>query len=549
MSLIFRFLRILYNLGPPLALMTRDYYRSLLVGETFDWEAPKRRKRATDLAKRLTRLGPTFIKLAQILAARADLFPGTYLDELKKLHDRVPPTPRRKILRYFRKYAGTSPDEIFDSFETTPIASASLGQVHKAAYKGRPVAVKILKPEIRSVVDKDLRVMALLLSMASLFYQNTQLDSLIAIFEEFNRTIFQEMDFRREAQNIARFRERYRDDPDVTVPEVINEISNRDILVMEYLEGIKITDVDKLRAAGHDTDVLIQRLLLLFGNQILKDGCFHADPHPGNIFVGKNGDIQLVDFGLVLDVSETQRKRYIEAILAVVRGDYDKLISVGFELNMIGADVNQVVLRQAAQRLMAIRFRDDLGPLEMQRIIMQIMKVFYEFPIRMPSELVYVFKTGTLIEGIGAIYRPGYSVPRDSLDVLKDILAEELAEINIEDEIARRVIREGKDLWAMYNNLKQVLDLTAREELAIRVHRSDMLDFYAIVGYTVRRMIALMSVLGTGFLSAMVFLNTGNWWVLAAGGLLTGIGMLGLFLLPTIPKIPRIVAPYRSKEE
>ena len=549
MGIIFRFLRILRSLGPPLALMTRDYYKSLLIGQTFDWDAPKRRRRAALLAKRLARLGPTFIKLAQILASRADLFPGIYLDELRKLHDAVPPAPWRKIVRHFRHAFGAEPEDLFEDFHREPIASASLGQVHEARYNGQRVAVKILKPGIRDLVDMDLRVMALLLSLASLFYQNAQLDSLVAIFEEFNRSIYQEMDLVREAESIRYFRRRYRDRSLIVVPEVIDEVSNRDVLVMEYVDGIKITDTESLRAQGHDTDALIERLLKVFGEQILKDGVFHADPHPGNIFVGEKGEIILVDFGLVLEVTERQRKRYIEAMTAVVRADYDTLIRVGFELNMIGHDVNQIVLRQAAQRLMAIRFRDDLGPLEMQKIIMQVLDIFYEFPIRLPSELVYVFKTASLIEGIGASYRKGYSVPRDSMHVIRELLAEDLEQIRVEDELARKVVKEGRDLVAMYMNLKQILDMASREEFAIRVHRRDMLDFYSIVGYTVRRMIALMSVLGTGFLSAMVFLHSGNWWVLGVGGAITAIGMAGLFLLPTIPKTPRIVAPYREERK
>ena len=500
------------------------------------------------LSKRLARLGPTFIKLAQILAARADLFPGIYLDELRKLHDAVPPAPWRKMVRHFRHACGADPEEMFQGFHRKPIASASLGQVHEATYKGRRVAVKILKPGIREVVDKDLRVMALLLSLASLFYQNAQLDSLIAIFEEFNRSIYQEMDLVREAESIRYFERRYRDRALIIVPGVIGEISNRDVLVMEYVDGIKITDTEALRAAGHDTDTLIERLLKVFGEQILKDGVFHADPHPGNIFVGEKGEIILVDFGLVLEVSERQRKRYIEAMTAVVRADYDTLIRVGFELNMIGHDVNQIVLRQAAQRLMATSASATTSARwKCRRSSCKCLEVFYEFPIRLPSELVYVFKTASLIEGIGASYRKGYSVPRDSMHVIRDLLAEDLEKIRVEDELARKVVKEGRDLVSMYMNLKQILDMASREELAIRVHRRDMLDFYAIVGYTVRRMIALMSVVGTGFLSAMVFLHSGNWWVLGVGGAITALGMAGLFLLPTIPKTPRIVAPYREE--
>ena len=541
--LVYRFLKIIFALAPPVVLMIRDYYQSLHVGEVFDWHSPRRRKRARMLVDRLAKLGPTFIKLAQVLAARADLFPGVYLDELKKLHDQVPPMSARRMRRQFHAATGKRPDDVFEEFDPEPVASASLGQVHRASYMGEPVAVKILKPGIRTTVSQDIRVLARVFSLATLFFRNNQLDSLIAVYEQFSRTIHMEMDLVREAEHIAYFRRRYENDDRIAIPRVYTELSNGDVLVMEFLEGTKITDVDRLREAGHDTGRIIELLLRIFGEQMLEDGVFHADPHPGNIFVNDKGQIVLLDFGLVLEISEEQRSRYIKAVLAVVRRDYDQLVSLAFDLHMVSPDVNQLVLRQALKRLMDVRFRDDLGPLEFQRIVMQIMDVFYEFPVQLPGELVYIFKTATLIEGIGAIYYPGYNLPKFGMPILKELIQPELDEIHIEDQIYEKVVKEIGEARDLYEHTKLVMQLAAREEFAVRIYRGDLAELENIAGYMVRRLIALALMFGAGLSGAVIFLATMNWWVLIGGAAASFAGTMLLLLMPNVPKTPRMIYP------
>jgi len=545
MGLFYRFWQIFWGLVPPIVMMIRDYHLSLVTGEEFNWHTPTRRRRAKNLVKKLARLGPTFIKLAQVLAARADLFPGIYLEELRQLHDAVPPTPTRRMKRQFRHVTGRTTDEVFDSFEEESLASASLGQVHRAVYRGAPVAVKILKPGIRSTVDKDLRILAAVLSLATLFFKNTQLNSLITVFYEFSRTIHEEMDFKLEAEHVAHFRARYAHDDRVVIPAVVGDISNRDVLVLEFVEGIKISDVEAIRAAGHNTAQLIDGVVRLFSEQILRDGIFHADPHPGNIFVNGQGQIGLVDFGLVVRIPEVERRKYIDAVIAAARSDYDTLVTLAFDLRLVGPEVNPLILRQAAQRLMAISLRDDLGPLQMQRIVHQIMEVFYEFPLQLPGDLVYVLKTMTLVEGLGALYQPRYNLLKDGMPTLKRLLEPELKAL--EGRVFDSVIQEGKEVWSLYQHLKLVMELAAREELAIRIYRGDIAEFERIVGYTVRRFIALMIIFGGGMTSGVIFVSTGLWWVLILGGSLCVLGMLGLFLLPNVPKTPRIIYPRRNR--
>ncbi len=543
MGLFFRFWRIVWGLVPPITMMIRDYHLSLVTGETFQWETAKRRRRARKLVDAFAHLGPTFIKLAQVLAARADLFPGIYLSELRRLHDAVPPMKTRRIKRHFRRVTGTRVEEAFDSFEEECIASASLGQVHGAMYRGMPVAVKILKPRIRETVDKDLQLLAAVLSIATIFFKNPQLSSLITIFYEFSKTIHEEMDLKLEAEHVAYFRRRYEGDDRVVIPAVVGDISNRDVLVLEFLEGIRISDVEAVRAAGHDTVALTDRLVTIFAEQILRDGVFHADPHPGNIFVTSRGQIGLVDFGLVLTIPAEDRHSYIEAVVAAARRDYDALVDKAFELGLLRSDVNPLMLRQAAKRLMAIALRDDLGPLQMQRIVHQVMQVFYELPLQLPGDLVYVLKTMSLVEGLGATYRPRYNLLKDGLPILKRLLEPELE--RLETRVLESVIEEGKAAWNLYENLKFVMELAAREELTIRIYRGDIDELERIAGYTVRRLIALLIVFGGGLTCGVIFLHTGYWWVLLLGSVFSIFAMLGLFLLPNVPKTPRIIHPRR----
>lgn len=545
MGLFFRFWRIVWGLVPPVALMIRDYHLSLVTGESFEWGTPKRRRRARRLVDTFARLGPTFIKLAQVLAARADLFPGIYLSELRRLHDAVPPMSARRIKRHFRRVTGKRVEEVFDWFEDECLASASLGQVHRAAYRGTIVAVKILKPGIRETVDKDLRLLAAVLSIATIFFKNPQLNGLITIFYEFSKTIHEEMDLKLEAEHVGYFRRRYEGDDRVVIPSVVGEISNGEVLVLEFLEGIRISDVEAVIAAGHDPVSLIDRLVTIFSEQILRDGVFHADPHPGNIFVTDRGQIGLVDFGLVLSIPPDDRRKYIDAVIAAARSDYDALVDKAFELRLVGSDVNPLVLRQAAKRLMGIALRTDLGPLQMQRIVHQVMQVFYEFPLQLPGDLVYVLKTMSLIEGLGATYRPRYNLLKDGLPILRRLLQPELE--RLESRVWESVVEEGKAAWNLYENTKFVMELAAREELAIRIYRGDIDEFERIAGYMMRRLIALLIVFGGGLAAGVVFLRTGLWWVLAAGTVFALFGMTVLFLMPNVPKTPRIIQPRRKQ--
>ncbi len=546
MRLLYRFWQIFWGLVPPIAIMMRDYHVSLIMGGVFDWDTPRRRARAAKLTKALAGLGPTFIKLAQVLAARADLFPGIYLDELGRLHDSVPPIKSRKMVRQFRAATGVSVEDAFDAFDREPVASASLGQVHKALTGDRQLAVKILKPGIRKTVDRDLRLMAAVFSLTTVFVQSSRLDSLITIFEQFSRTIYEEMDLALEAEHMAYFRERYADDDRVAIPSVVAELSNRDVLVMGFIDGIRISDAEAVRAAGHDTDKLMNLLVRVFAEQILHDGVFHADPHPGNIFVDAQGRICLLDFGLVARIPRDVRKKYTDAIVAVIRRDYDTLIDIAFDLRAVNADVNPLVLRQAAQRLMAISLREDLGPIQTQKLVAQVMDVFYAFPLQIPAELVYVAKTMTLIEGFGASYRPGYNLMKDAQWVFQELLKQELEQMD--KSVADLIVDEAKSAVGLYENMKFVAERAAREELVIRMYRGDLAEMQRIIGYTIRRLIAAVTIFGGGLTTAVIFLETDNWWILAGGGLLTSVAMLVLFLMPGTPKTPRIVLPPKSTE-
>ncbi len=545
MGLIFRFWRIFWGIVPPIGMMIRDYHHSLVAGDGFDWHHPKRRRRAKRLVDRFADLGPTFIKLAQVLAARADLFPGIYLEELRQLHDRVPPLPAKKILRQFHDATGKEATEVFDEFDTESIASASLGQVHRARYKGRPVAVKILKPNIRETVDKDVRVLAWVFSIATAFFQNNQINSLITVYEQFSSTIYEEMDLDHEARNIHDFRRRYADDTRVRIPRVIDELSSRDVLVLEWMDGIKISDVDAVKAAGHNIPELLDRLVTIFAEQILRHGNFHADPHPGNIFVNEQGQLCLLDFGLVVDLPEDTRRKYMRAVIAVVQRDHETLVKLAYELGAVSRDVNPVIMRQAAARLMQISLRDDLGPVQIQRIAMQVMQVFYEFPLQLPGDLVYVAKTMSLVEGLAAMYQPGYNLMKDARDSLARILEPELA--SVRDSIAERITNEGKAAWGLYEDTKSVMHAVAREELSFRVYRGDLAELRRMVGYAARRLIAAIFFFGVWITGATVFLYTGNWWVLLGSALIGMSGMGIVFLMPNAPKMPRIVLPRRTR--
>ena len=406
MRVLFRILIVWYRLAPFVVAFLRDRRRWLLVGRPRMMTHSGHRERGRRLASGIASLGPSFIKLAQVFAIRADIVPRIYLEELSRLHDRVPPFSTSALRRIIRKELKAPMESVFESFDEKPLAAASLGQVHRAQYRNQSVIVKVLRPGVEDMVATDLRTVHTLLFLVEQLIEHHAVRATRTIVEEFSRVIAEEMNFLHEAENIERFMELFGGSDFAIIPEVYKEVTTQRVLVMQHFDGFRITDIDAIVRHEIDVNCMISNLIEFYGEQLLIHGFFHADPHPGNILVRPDARIVLLDYGMVLDISWEFREDLLRIAIAGVRQDVDELISLFYKLDLLEPDVSPPVVKQAAQSIISIHYRKELTQRQIQEITNQILNTFYRFPLRLPSSLVYILRTGRVDRRDRAVLRP-----------------------------------------------------------------------------------------------------------------------------------------------
>jgi len=480
-----RALRILVTAAPFLWAIARDLRTFILFGPPRRLPEEAHRRRAARLTRAIAHLGPTFIKLTQVIATRADLVPTVYLAALATLHDEVPPERREAIAESLAEAYGRAPEEVFESFDWQPLAAASVAQVHRARYQGEEVIVKVLRPGIRRMVEQDLAILRRLFRLLDHLVWHPHLESLQTVVGEFAQTIFEEMDMEHEAANIARFQTMFAGRDDVVIPQVVGGVTTARVLVLHYCPGISITRVAELEAQGHDIHALLAKVIKLYVEQVMVHGVFHADPHPGNILVDPTGRIVLLDFGLVVEIREELRRDIILVILAAIRQDFDTLVATYHRLGLIRDEANTALLQRAARRMYAVLNREDLSSKRVQDIANDILGSFYDFPFQIPSELVYFFKTAAVVEGLGTAWKPNYNAIRDMMPVIQGLLRE--LDLGVRRSVREMVKEEAAALRHLYRSSQRVMDRADRDELRVHIHPRSVRAQETILLAVVRR--------------------------------------------------------------
>ncbi len=397
---------VAWRVAPLVASFVRDHRRWLVRGAPVPRSAAFHTRRAAMLVDVLARLGPTFVKLAQLLAARADLVPEPYLSALGTLADQVPPVPLDAVRRTIVDEYGTMPEALFEEFDPTPIAAASLGQVHAARWQGREVVVKVLRPGVERLVAADVRVVGGILDRVQRRFPNPHLRGVVTATREFGVRIWEELDFRHEAANAVAMRANFAGRAGVAVPAVEPALVRRRALVLERMHGVRIDRAHALVAAGVFTaDDLVRRVIELYMRMMLVDGFFHADPHPGNLLVRHDGTIVVLDFGMVVPVARELRRRLARTAFAGIRRDAEGIVDGFVALGIAPADGERAELRALVDALLDVAYAADTTTLDrLQLLADRVMHTLYRYPVTLPSDLVYFARTAALIEGLGARY-------------------------------------------------------------------------------------------------------------------------------------------------
>jgi ubiquinone biosynthesis protein len=394
----------------------------------------------------LEELGPTFVKLGQVLSTRVDLFPPHWIAEFEKLQSSVPPVPFSELLPDVEQALGRSPFEIFRELDTLPYASASIAQVHLAKLDdGTQVILKIRRPGIRAKIDADLRILAHVARLIESELPDSRRYAPVEIASEFGRSLARELDLAMEARNIDRFAKNFADDQAVVIPKVYWEWTSEVMNVQSHIEAIPGNDLAAIAAAGLDRKVLAQRGAAVVLKMILIDGFFHADPHPGNVFYLPGNRIAMIDFGMVGRLTPHRRGQVIDLLAGMARLDDNAMLEVmldwsgdvSIDQRKLASDIDELVFQYENMPLKDIR---------MGIVLRQFTAVMREHSIVLPSDLTLMFKALITLEGLGRQYDPDFHI----LDHLTPLLKRAMNERNAPTAILRRgrqSLREVVDVF------------------------------------------------------------------------------------------------------
>ncbi|OAY67466.1 Uncharacterized protein ACMD2_19287 [Ananas comosus] len=453
-------------------------------GFTEEKQKIRRKRTASWLREQVLQLGPTFIKLGQLSSTRSDLFPREFVDELAKLQDRVPAFSPEKARAFIQSEMGCPIEVIFKEFEDWPIAAASLGQVHRAVlHNGEKVAVKVQRPGLKKLFDIDLRN----LKLVAEYFQRSETfggpsRDWIGIYDECSKILYQEIDYINEGKNADRFRRDFRNIKWVRVPLVMWDYTSQKVLTLEYVPGIKVNSLSQIDARGFSRSLIASRAIESYLIQILKTGFFHADPHPGNLAIDKDGSLIYYDFGMMGEIKSFTREKLLELFYSIYEKDANKVMKCLIDLEALQPTGDLSPVRRSIQF-----FLDNLlsqTPDQQQTLAAigeDLFAIAQDQPFRFPSTFTFVIRAFSTLEGIGYTLDPGFSfvkVAAPYAQELLDIKQNQPGGVELVEEIRKQANDARNSTMSMPYRIQRIEDFVKQLEsgdlkLRVRVLESE----------------------------------------------------------------------------
>lgn len=410
-------------------------------------------KRAKQLLRIITRLGPGFIKVGQALSTRPDLIRQDFLEELTKLQDQLPPFPNEQAYATIERELDRPIKEVFQTISAQPVAAASLGQVYKGTLRtGEEVAIKVQRPNLQPIITRDIYVLRIIASWLAPFLPLNLGKNLADVVDEFGIKLFEEIDYVNEAKNAERFAAYFADDLRIKVPLMYRNFSSRRVLTMEWINGIKLTDAEGIKAAGLNSDDFVRIGVLTGLRQLLEFGFFHADPHPGNLFATYDGRMAYIDFGMMDQLDLTTKETLVDAVVHLINKDYDQLGQDYVNLGFLPPNVDMPPIVKALEAILGDIMSEKVSDFNFKVVTDRFSHLMYSYPFCLPAKFALIIRSVITQEGVALSLNPEFKIVQVAYPyVAKRLLTDDSS--SLRQRLVEVLFKDGKFQWNRLENL------------------------------------------------------------------------------------------------
>lgn len=477
-------------------------------------------------------LGPTFVKFGQVISTRPDLVPANYIHELEKLQERVPAFPGKEARLLLEEHLGRPVRELFAEFDERPVAAGSLGQVHRARHHdGTPLAVKIRRPNVMRDVDRDLSLMYEIASLAEKHLPESEIFDPVGLVQQFARSIRRELNFAREGRTLDEFRRLFRDDATLHIPSVFWDLTSEAVLTCEFIDGLKISDIEGLRGANLSPPEIAANGARIFLKMAFEFGAFHGDPHPGNMRILSNGVIGLFDFGMIGRLEDQKREQLIDLLVAVVRGDsagaVDQVLLIGKPYRPVDLPLLKSDLRDFVDGYYGL----PLEKIDVGHLLSDFVSILSSHGIRYPADLMMLIRVIVTLEGTGRQLDPEFNVAEHLAPVVEQLVRERYNP----KRMASKVVDESRALWSVLQKLPvhvgRTLEKLSNDDLRVHIEHQHLEHLITEIDRSSNRVTIGLVMSSLILASALVMRNAGAnvWWVSIPAFILSSL--LGIWLI------------------